>query len=512
MADEMMENNELSISLATPPPEVLLTPNIGVIGVGGAGGNAVNNMIQSGLAGVSFFAANTDAQALSKSLVAEKIQLGVAVTKGLGAGSNPEVGKAAAEESIEKIREALTGLHLLFLTAGMGGGTGTGAAPVVAKLAKEMNILTVGVVSKPFNFEGARRMRTAEQGIIELQKYVDTLIVIPNQNLYRVAGEKMTFAEGFKIADNVLCQGVRSITDLIMKPGLINLDFADVRTVLSTMGRSMMGTGEASGENRALEAAEQAISNPLLDNTSVKGARSLLLNISGGMDLTMNEVDAAAERIRSELDPNANIIFGAILDEEISGKMRVSLVATGIDDMVNGTVENVIDKPVLPERKPVTIVPEVAAAVSIPVPESELPTETETDEPALIEETPVVKETSDFVLAGYIGEVPRSDLVVNLEQSPVISEPELIDDPVPVLSEMENMTEIPEIQPEINMESKKAQENVKPASTSIWDRLFPPMKKKAPKVPPKKETVSEPSFLDDLEEQMDLPPFLKQRR
>ena len=226
----------------------------------------------------------------------------------------------------------------------------------------------------------------------------------------------------------------------------------------------------------------------------------------------MNEVDAAAERIRSELDPNANIIFGAILDEEISGKMRVSLVATGIDDMVNGTVENVIDKPVLPERKPVTIVPEVAATVSIPVPESELPTETETDEPALIEETPVVKETSDFVLAGYIGEVPRSDLVVNLEQSPVISEPELIDDPVPVLSEMENMTEIPEIQPEINMESKKAQENVKPASTSIWDRLFPPMEKKAPKIPPKKETVSEPSFLDDLEEQMDLPPFLKQRR
>ena len=511
MADEMMENNELSIGLATPPPEVLLTPNIGVIGVGGAGGNAVNNMIQSGLSGVSFFAANTDAQALSKSLVADKIQLGVAVTKGLGAGSNPEVGKAAAEESIEKIREALTGLHLLFLTAGMGGGTGTGAAPVVAKLAKEMDILTVGVVSKPFNFEGGRRMKTAEQGIIELQKYVDTLIVIPNQNLYRIAGEKMTFAEGFKIADNVLCQGVRSITDLIMKPGLINLDFADVRTVLSTMGRSMMGTGEASGENRALEAAEQAISNPLLDNTSVKGARSLLLNISGGMDLTMNEVDAAAERIRSELDPNANIIFGAILDEEIAGKMRVSLVATGIDDMVNGSVENVVEKPVLPERKPVTIVPEMAA-LSMPASIPETVPETPADEPALIEEPAVTKEDTDFVLASYIGETPQSDMVVNLDQSPVISEPELIDDPVPVLSEMENLSDVPEIQPEINMEPKKEQANVKPASTSFWDKLFPPMKKKAPKIPPKKEADAEPSFLDDLEAEMDLPPFLKQRR
>ena len=361
MVNEVMENNDLGLTLATPQPEVLLTPNIGVIGVGGAGGNAVNNMIESGLAGVSFFAANTDAQTLAKSMAADKLQLGVAVTKGLGAGANPEIGKAAAEESIDKIKEALTGLHLLFLTAGMGGGTGTGAAPVVAKLAKEMNILTVGVVSKPFNFEGTRRMKTAEQGIIELQKYVDTLIVIPNQNLYRIATEKMTFADGFKIADGVLCQGVRNITDLIVKQGLINLDFADVKTVLSSMGRSMMGSGEASGENRALEAAEKAISNPLLDNTSVKGAHSLLLNISGGLDLTMDEVMTAAERIREELDPDANIIFGSILDEELAGKIRISLVATGIDDMVNGSVEPVVEKPTVPEIKPVEVIPEIKA-------------------------------------------------------------------------------------------------------------------------------------------------------
>lgn len=509
MVDEIVENNELSIGLATPPPEVLLTPNIGVIGVGGAGGNAVNNMIQSGLSGVSFFAANTDAQALSKSLVADKIQLGVAVTKGLGAGSNPEIGKAAAEESIDKIREALTGLHLLFLTAGMGGGTGTGAAPVVAKLAKEMNILTVGVVSKPFNFEGCRRMKTADQGIVELQKYVDTLIVIPNQNLYRIAGEKMTFAEGFKIADNVLCQGVRSITDLIMKPGLINLDFADVKTVLSTMGRSMMGTGEASGENRALEAAEQAISNPLLDNTSVKGARSLLLNISGGMDLTMNEVDAAAERIRSELDPNANIIFGAILDEEIAGKMRVSLVATGIDDMVNGTVETRIEKPVVPEPKPINVTPPESSIML-----SEKTTEIKVKAPLTAEEEiPLIpKEPEPFMIPERVAEPIRPDMVVTFDESPIVPEPELLDDPTPIMPEPVAILDIPEVQPEINMEPKKAEENVKPVSGSIWDSLFRPMKKKAPKMSPKREEHAEPSFLDDLESEMDLPPFLKQRR
>jgi len=505
MVNEIMENNDLGLTLATPQPEVLMTPNIGVIGVGGAGGNAVNNMIQSGLSGVSFFAANTDAQALSKSLVADKIQLGIAVTKGLGAGANPEIGKAAAEESIDKIKEALTGLHLLFLTAGMGGGTGTGAAPIVAKLAKEMNILTVGVVSKPFTFEGARRMKTAEQGIIELQKYVDTLIVIPNQNLYRIAGEKMTFAEGFKIADNVLCQGVSSITNLIMKPGLINLDFSDVKTVLSTMGRSMMGTGEASGQNRALEAAEQAISNPLLDNTSVKGAKSLLLNISGGLDLTMNEVDTAAERIRSELDPNANIIFGAILDEELSGKMRVSLVATGIDDMVDGNVSILPEKPVIPEPKPVEVIPEIKIDLAEVVPEVK-----PLDEPALMDIPTTKKEPESVIFPSLTTEPSSSDLVIELDESPMPAEPNLIDEPVPVMPESTPIAEVPDLQPEINIETKSAVENVKPVPGGWLERLFPPKKKKVMKPTPKKETAAEPSFLDGLEEDMDLPSFFKQ--
>jgi len=508
MVDEIKENNDLGLSLAVPAPEVLLTPNIGVMGVGGAGGNAVNNMVQSGLTGVSFFVANTDAQALSKSLVADKIQLGVSITKGLGAGANPEVGKAAAEESIDKIKEALTGLHLLFLTAGMGGGTGTGAAPVVARLAKEMDILTVGVVSKPFNFEGTRRMKAAEQGIIELQKYVDTLIVIPNQNLYRVAGEKMTFNDGFKIADNVLCQGVRSITDLIMKPGLINLDFADVKTVLSSMGRSMMGTGEASGSNRAIEAAELAISNPLLDNTSVKGAHSLLLNISGGLDLTMSEVDTAAERIRTELDPDANIIFGAILDEELAGKMRISLVATGIDDMVNGTVETPVTKPDIPTQKTIEILPEM---ISVNLAENN--PDMKADEPALIDTDPVQKETPNLIIPDAIAEQSPSDLVIQLEEPTTPVEPNLIDEPLPDMPESVAITDIPEPTPEIPLESQTVQENVKPAGSGFWDNLFRRNPKKHPKSSSQKAPSTEPSLLDSLEDEIDdLPSFFKQRR
>ncbi|MBR6411760.1 MAG: cell division protein FtsZ [Alphaproteobacteria bacterium] len=499
-----MDSNDLGLALATPQPEVLMTPNIGVIGVGGAGGNAVNNMIESGLSGVSFFAANTDAQTLSKSLAADKIQLGVAVTKGLGAGANPEIGKASAEESIDKIKEALTGLHLLFLTAGMGGGTGTGAAPVVAKLAKEMNILTVGVVSKPFTFEGTRRMKTAEQGIIELQKYVDTLIVIPNQNLYRIATEKMTFADGFKIADGVLCQGVRNVTDLIVKQGLINLDFADVKTVLSSMGRAMMGSGEASGENRALEAAEKAISNPLLDNTSVKGAKSLLLNISGGMDLKMDEVMTAAERIREELDPDANIIFGSIMDEELSGKIRISLVATGIDDMVNGSAEPVVaEKPTIPAQKPVEVIPEIK-----PIELESLDTEVKSVEEPVLMDIPVVKkETEDLIMPKPAIEPLPADLVVELDESPVLAEPSLIDEPVPVMPEITPIVDIPDIQPAINVETKRAEENVKPATSSIWN-IFRPMKRKAVKPIPKKEVSVEPSFLDGLDDE--LPSFFKQ--
>ena len=494
MVDEIKENNDLGLTLAVPAPEVLLTPNIGVMGVGGAGGNAVNNMVQSGLTGVSFFAANTDAQALSKSLVADKIQLGVSITKGLGAGANPEVGKASAEESIDKLKEALTGLHLLFLTAGMGGGTGTGAAPVVARLAKEMNILTVGVVSKPFNFEGTKRMKAAEQGIIELQKYVDTLIVIPNQNLYRVAGEKMTFADGFKIADNVLCQGVRSITDLIMKPGLINLDFSDVKTVLSSMGRSMMGTGESSGSNRALEAAELAISNPLLDNTSVKGAHSLLLNISGGLDLTMSEVDTAAERIRTELDPDANIIFGAILDEELAGKMRVSLVATGIDDMINGSPEPLVTKPDIPLPKPIEILPEMPSVNLTETVDLE-----KADEPTLIDTPVVQKETPSLILSEITAEPPPSDLVVQLDEPPAPPEPNLIDDPVPSMPESVSVTEVPEATPEMDLVSQTERENVKPAPVSWIDKLFRTNPKKHTKISQRKEPSTEPSLLDGLD-------------
>lgn len=498
MVTEINDNNELSIGLATPPPEVLLTPNIGVIGIGGAGGNAVNNMIQSDLAGVSFFVANTDAQALSRSLAADKVQLGITLTKGLGAGAKPEIGKAAAEESEDKIKELLSGLHLLFLTAGMGGGTGTGAAPVVAKIAKELGILTVGVVSKPFNFEGGFRQKKAENGIIELQKYVDTLIVIPNQNLYRIAGEKMTLAEGFKIADNVLSQGVRSITDLIMKPGLINLDFADVRTVLSTMGRSMMGSGEASGENRALEAAEQAISNPLLDNSSIKGAKSLLLNIAGSMDLTMTEVDAAAMRIRAEVDPDANIIFGAILDEELAGRMRVSLVATGIDDLTNPSETIDIKKPVVPEIKPIEITPP-----ETPITFSQQETEIKNEEPELIKSQVSPEKT---INPNFSFDNLPPDLVITLDEKPADPEPALLDDFVPIMPEPVSVQDIPEEQPDIDMAPKQETENVKPASSSIWDTLFRP-RKTTPKPSPKKDTP-EPSFLDDLDDfetNIDLP-------
>ncbi len=308
-----------------------LKPRITVFGVGGAGGNAVNNMIAAGLQGVDFVVANTDAQALTMSKAERIIQMGVQVTEGLGAGSQPEVGRAAAEEVIDEIRDHLSGAHMVFVTAGMGGGTGTGAAPVIAKAARELGILTVGVVTKPFHFEGARRMRFAEAGITELHKVVDTLLIIPNQNLFRVANEKTTFADAFAMADQVLYSGVACITDLMVKEGLINLDFADVRAVMREMGKAMMGTGEASGEKRALTAAEAAIANPLIDDSSMKGARGLLISITGGKDLTLYEVDEAATRIREEVDQDANIIVGATFDENLDGIIRVSVVATGID-------------------------------------------------------------------------------------------------------------------------------------------------------------------------------------
>jgi cell division protein FtsZ len=323
-----------------------LKPRIVVFGVGGAGGNAVNNMIEAGLQGVEFVVANTDSQQLAFSKTDRRIQLGVNVTQGLGAGAHPEVGMSAAEESAPEIGEHLDGAHMVFITAGMGGGTGTGAGPIIAKCARERGILTVGVVTKPFHFEGRHRMRLADAGISELQRYVDTLIVIPNQNLFRVANERTTFTEAFGMADQVLHSGVRSITDLMVLPGLINLDFADVRTVMTEMGKAMMGTGEATGEGRALMAAENAIQNPLLDEVTLKGAKAVLVNITGGLDMTLLEVDEAANAITSQVDSEANVIFGAAFDPALEGMVRVSVVATGMDGASIAAIE-----PYAQERK-----------------------------------------------------------------------------------------------------------------------------------------------------------------
>ncbi|MBK8457124.1 MAG: cell division protein FtsZ [Phyllobacteriaceae bacterium] len=337
-----------------------LKPRITVFGVGGGGGNAVNNMITAGLKGVEFVVANTDAQALTMSKSERLIQLGAAVTEGLGAGSQPEVGRAAAEECIDEILDHLSNTHMCFVTAGMGGGTGTGAAPVVARAAREKGILTVGVVTKPFHFEGQRRMKTADLGIEELQKHVDTLIVIPNQNLFRIANDKTTFADAFAMADQVLYSGVACITDLMVKEGLINLDFADVRSVMREMGKAMMGTGEASGDGRAMAAAEAAIANPLLDETSMRGAKGLLISITGGRDMTLFEVDEAATRIREEVDQDANIILGATFDEELEGVIRVSVVATGIDKVAG---QPAID--LRPAVRPAAVAPQKPAQAAI---------------------------------------------------------------------------------------------------------------------------------------------------
>jgi cell division protein FtsZ len=347
----------MAIALSAPRATEL-KPRIVVFGVGGAGGNAVNNMIEAGLEGVEFVVANTDAQQLQFAKTDRRIQLGVQVTQGLGAGAHPEVGMSAAEESIPEIGEHLDGAHMVFITAGMGGGTGTGAAPIIAKCARERGILTVGVVTKPFHFEGRHRMRLADAGIGELQRYVDTLIVIPNQNLFRVANERTTFAEAFGMADQVLHSGVRSITDLMVLPGLINLDFADVRTVMTEMGKAMMGTGEATGEDRAMMAAQNAIQNPLLDEVSLKGAKAVLVNVTGGLDMTLLEVDEAANTISDQVDPEANIIFGAAFDPALDGMIRVSVVATGMDGASMAAIEPKV------ERRANTMAPPLRADVS----------------------------------------------------------------------------------------------------------------------------------------------------
>jgi cell division protein FtsZ len=364
-----------------------LKPRIVVFGVGGAGGNAVNNMIEAGLEGVEFVVANTDAQQLQFAKTDRRIQLGVTVTQGLGAGAHPEVGMSAAEESIPEIGEHLDGAHMVFITAGMGGGTGTGAAPIIAKCARERGILTVGVVTKPFHFEGRHRMRLADAGIGELQRYVDTLIVIPNQNLFRVANERTTFAEAFGMADQVLHSGVRSITDLMVLPGLINLDFADVRTVMTEMGKAMMGTGEAIGEDRALMAAQNAIQNPLLDEVSLKGAKAVLVNVTGGLDMTLLEVDEAANAISEQVDPEANIIFGAAFDPTLEGMIRVSVVATGMDGASIAAIEpkpvrRSLTAPPLVVDAPAAAEPELEPAAELPMAAAEAAAELDA-EPAL---------------------------------------------------------------------------------------------------------------------------------
>ncbi len=389
----------MTLNLSMPGNEEL-KPKITVFGVGGAGGNAVNNMIAKELDGVEFVVANTDAQALQQSSAKSRVQLGIKVTEGLGAGARPQVGSAAAEESIEQIVDHLAGAHMCFITAGMGGGTGTGAAPIIAQAARELGVLTVGVVTKPFQFEGLKRMRQAEAGVEALQKVVDTLIIIPNQNLFRLANEKTTFTEAFSMADDVLYQGVKGVTDLMVRPGLINLDFADVRAVMDEMGKAMMGTGEGEGEDRAVQAAEKAIANPLLDEISLKGAKGVLINITGSHDLTLFELDEAANRIREEVDPDANIIVGSTLDTGMEGKMRVSVVATGIDATDVNTDMPVPRRPMsAPLRQTVSVeenraapleletpVQQPVAAEAAPAPVQEAPAAAALEEPSLFEE------------------------------------------------------------------------------------------------------------------------------
>ncbi|WP_420863018.1 cell division protein FtsZ [Algirhabdus cladophorae] len=390
----------MTLNLSMPGQEEL-KPRITVFGVGGAGGNAVDNMIEKELDGVEFVVANTDAQALQQSRAQSRIQLGVKVTEGLGAGARATVGASAAEESIEQIVDHLAGAHMCFITAGMGGGTGTGAAPIIAQAARELGVLTVGVVTKPFQFEGVKRMRQAEDGVEALQKMVDTLIIIPNQNLFRLANEQTTFTEAFSMADDVLYQGVKGVTDLMVRPGLINLDFADVRAVMDEMGKAMMGTGEADGEDRAIQAAEKAIANPLLDEISLKGAKGVLINITGGYDLTLFELDEAANRIREEVDQDANIIVGSTLDTDMGGQMRVSVVATGID-----AVENMSDVPV----------PRRSMARPLPTAEIEAPAVAEPQMPAAAAMAPVAAAAAPAALHEEPGLFESMDAQTAAEQ------------------------------------------------------------------------------------------------
>src|SRR4051812_44077467 len=431
----------MAIALSAPRATEL-KPRIVVFGVGGAGGNAVNNMIEAGLEGVEFVVANTDAQQLAFSKTDRRIQLGVTVTQGLGAGAHPEVGMSAAEESIPEIGEHLDGAHMVFITAGMGGGTGTGAAPIIAKCARERGILTVGVVTKPFHFEGRHRMRLADAGIGELQRYVDTLIVIPNQNLFRVANERTTFAEAFGMADQVLHSGVRSITDLMVLPGLINLDFADVRTVMTEMGKAMMGTGEASGEDRALMAAQNAIQNPLLDEVSLKGAKAVLVNVTGGLDMTLLEVDEAANAISSEVDQDANIIFGAAFDPSLEGRIRVSVVATGRDSAHQAAMQPAVKPAAQPAARPIMQTPPRGTTIRPGI----------ADQPS----EPLWGEAAQFAAAGAPAQQPMAEAAFEVavaNAAPTEDTIRIVDPAVEALEDDESLAygpeEPPRRQPEI---------------------------------------------------------------
>jgi len=440
-----------------------LHPKITVLGVGGSGGNAVNNMINANLEGVDFLIANTDAQALQISECPNKIQLGLNSTRGLGAGMRPDIGKQAAEEAIQEITEKLDGSHMLFVAAGMGGGTGTGAAPVIAKLARERGILTVGVVTKPFHFEGSQRMKLAEKGIEELQQYVDTLLTIPNQNLFRIANEKTTFSDAFKMADDVLYAGVRGVTDLMVQPGMINLDFSDIKTVMSEMGKAMMGTGEASGEGRAVAAAEAAIANPLIDDVSLKGARGLIINITGGKDITLYEVDEAANRIKQEVDEEANIIYGTTCDDRLDGLVRVSIVATGIDSNLG------INAKPLETFAPININNDVYKSTQISEANDldETVLENEFTDQGLIEEDKidqpeVTSSELNTILSETSDEMQKDDLIiqsnVQISESEEKSD-ENVEDKKEVLLSSSNIDDIEEEVSSDNLETETESEN-----------------------------------------------------
>ena len=434
----------MTINLTVPQTMQELRPRITVVGVGGAGCNAVNNMIDANLEGVDFLVANTDGQSLAHSMASRKLQLGTTLTGGLGAGSKPEMGRKAAEESLDDVMAELADSNMVFITAGMGGGTGTGAAPVIAKAARERGILTVGVVTKPFDFEGKRRMEQADEGIQALQAYVDTLIVIPNQNLFRLANERTTLADTFHMADAVLHQGVCGVTDLMIKPGLINLDFADIRAVMSEMGKAMMGTGEASGETRAIEAAEAAINNPLLDDTSMKGAKAVLINITGGMDMTLFEVDEAANRIRSEVDPDAVIIFGSAFDEKLEGVMRVSVVATGIESMEQTSPLPFVNEPATMPAQPVLQTPTTTARPQMRVEAASQP----------VGASPVLTAGADKLDVEVSATLDTGDTVVAEQDPPMETPSKTLLEKSPVAAEMPLM-EKTKIQPEgqLNIEA-----------------------------------------------------------